>query len=119
MREPYVHEATVAMGPDGDVRGPGAAITLELCGSWEHQPPCALAAHHTQPERDGETVLLRVVFAAEPEHENDVRRRIDRALRTGSVTGPDGITTYWEFRASKTGALSPAEADHGRRIADA
>lgn len=48
MREPYVHEATVAMGPDGD-----------------------------------------------------------------------GITTHWEFRASKAGALSPGEADRGHRIADA
>ena len=64
-------------------------------------------------------MVLRVVFATEPEHEKDVRLRIDRALRTGSVTGPDGITTYWEFRASKAGALSPAEADHGRHIADA
>lgn len=53
----------------------------------------------------------------EPEHEKDVRQRIDRALRTGSVNGPDCITTYWEFRASKAGALSPAEADHGRRVA--
>lgn len=105
------------MGPDGDVRAPGAAITLELCGSWEHPPPCPLAAHHTQPESNGEAVALRVVFATEPENEGEVRRRIDRALRDGSATSPEGITTRWEFLGSRAGMLSPSEAAHARRIA--
>lgn len=117
MRSPYVHEATVAMGPDDDAGAPGAAVTLELCGSWEHRPPCPLAPHHTQPERNGGTVALRVVFATEPENEAEVRCRIDRALRQGSVTSPDGTTRHWVFLDSKAAAPSDPEAAQARRIA--
>ena len=53
MRSPFLHLATLEMSENDDDRAPGAAITLALCGSWEHSPPCPLAAHHTQPVRDG------------------------------------------------------------------
>jgi hypothetical protein len=118
MRAPYVHQATLAMDSGDDVRGPGAAITLALCGSWEHSPPCPLAAHHTHAERNGGTVILRVVFATEPENEVEVRRRIAGALRAGSVTDPAGITTHWQFRGSKADALSTSEAARAGRLAN-
>jgi hypothetical protein len=105
------------MGPDDDAGAPGAAVTLELCGSWEHRPPCPLAPHHTQPERNGETVVLRVVFATEPENEPEVRRRIDRALDGGSVTGPDGRTSHWDFLDGRAAVPSDSEAAQARRIA--
>jgi hypothetical protein len=105
------------MAPDGDVRGPGGAITLELCGSWDHSPPCPVAAHHTTAERAGGTVVLRVVFAAEPEQEAEVRRRIDRALHSGTVTSPEGVVSHWEFRGSTTVHPTPSETEHARRIA--
>jgi hypothetical protein len=56
MREVFAHEAVVAMGADEDVGAPGAAVTVALCGHWEHDPPCPLAAHHTAAERDGDVV---------------------------------------------------------------
>ena len=31
MRTPFVHQALLLMPADGDVRTPGAAITLKLC----------------------------------------------------------------------------------------
>ena len=31
------------MEPDADVRAPGAAVTVVLCGHWDHEPPCPLA----------------------------------------------------------------------------
>ncbi|MEV7133524.1 hypothetical protein AB0N24_11620 [Arthrobacter sp. NPDC093128] len=117
MRAPFVHEATVGMAADGDTRGPGGAITLELCGSWDHSPPCPVAAHHTRAERAGGTVVLRVVFATEPEDEADVRRRIDQALHSGRVTSLDGVVSHWEFHGSRIGVPTPAEAEHARRLA--
>jgi hypothetical protein len=69
MRGQYVHQATVLMAAGSDPSAPGAAITLELCGSWEHEPPCPLAPHHTDYARNGNDVTLRIVFAAEPEKE--------------------------------------------------
>jgi hypothetical protein len=63
-RRPFAHEATLDLAPDGDERAPGGAITVALCGSWSHDPPCPLAPHHTSAERRGGQVALRVLFAA-------------------------------------------------------
>ena len=117
MRAPVVDEATVGGAPDGDIRGPGGAITLELCGSWDHSPPCPLAAHYTGAARAEGTVVLRVVFATEPGHEAEVRRRIDKALRSGTVTSPEGGVSHWEFQGSGRAEPTTAEAEHGLRIA--
>jgi len=117
MRGHYVHTASLRMDADADHRAPGAAITLELCGSWDHVPPCPLAPHHTSHERNGRDVELRIVFATEPDHEGEVRARIGKALASGSLTGPDGTTTCWSLVGTKTGVLSAGELDHARRIA--
>lgn len=118
MRTPYVHQATLVMSSEADVDAPGAAVTLKLCGSWDHKPPCPIP-HHTHAERTGTAVSLRVVFATEPENEEDVRRRIDEALRTGWVTGPTGSSTQWEFHGSTVVDLSTSEAARAQRLAQA
>ena len=62
---------------------------------------------------------MRVVFATEPENEAEVRRRIDRAVREGSVTSPGGKTSHWYFLDSKAGVPSESETSPAdfRRIA--
>jgi len=123
-RSAYLHLATVTMEPAGDgmtapdIAALGAAVTRELCGSWDHQPPCPLAPHHTRPERDGDTVTLRIIFAAEPANETLVRRRIDNALRQECLTGPDGRTTRWAFLGGGPGELDPSESEHAGRLTD-
>ncbi|MFE4545351.1 hypothetical protein [Arthrobacter sp. NPDC056727] len=118
MRGAFVHQSTVEMEADGDLDALGAAVTLELCGSWDHPPPCPLAPHHTRHERNGDTVSLRIIFATEPANEAVVRSRIDSALRQGSLTGPDGRTSRWTFLSSGAGELDPSEAAHARRLTD-
>ena len=113
----YVHEATLRLDADADSAAPGAAITVALCGSWEHPPPCPLAAHHTAMQQDGDTVRLRTIFAADPQREGEVRRRIDAALAEGSLVGPDGSLSRWTFAGSGAGELTTAERQHARRIA--
>jgi hypothetical protein len=76
-----------------------------------------LAPHHTGHVRDGNEVRLRVVFATEPAQENEVRRRIEKALAGGSLTGPGGVKTNWTFRESGPAELSEAEQEQARRIA--
>ncbi|MGY4541268.1 hypothetical protein ACVWY0_001177 [Arthrobacter sp. UYNi723] len=105
------------MSSDADLDAPGAAVTLELCGSWDHKPPCP-HPHHTHAERTGNTVSLRVVFATDPDNEEDVRRRIDEALSAGSATGPDGTSSHWDFRSSSAGTVSGSEAALARRLAE-
>ena len=118
MPTPYVHQATLVMSSEADLDAPGAAITLELCGSWDHTPPCPFP-HHVNAERAGETVKLRVLFAAGPESEEDVRRRIDNALSAGRVTDSAGTSIRWEFVGSTSAELSDPELARARRLTGA
>jgi hypothetical protein len=113
----YVHEAVLDLAPDDDVGAPGAAVTVALCGSWDHEPPCPLAAHHTNAVRDGPVVRLRVLFAAEPSVVPEVRRTIEAALRGGRLAVGDGPASQWLLRASGPGRVRGTERRQGRRLA--
>ena len=63
MRQLYAHDAVVRMNPTDDPSVIGAAITVALCGDWQHEPPCPLAPHHTRTERREEKVHVRTLFA--------------------------------------------------------
>jgi hypothetical protein len=104
------------MEAGGDVRAPGAAITVALCGRWEHEPPCPIAPHHTAAERIGDEVRLRVLFAAEPAAEAEVRSRIEAALSRTRLDGPDGVATRWQFRSARSGLVRKDEATHAERL---
>jgi len=38
VRQAFAHEAVLVTEPDADVRAPGAAVTVALCGHWDHEP---------------------------------------------------------------------------------
>jgi hypothetical protein len=116
MRQAFAHEAVLAMAADGDMRAPGAAITVALCGHWDHQPPCPLAAHHTRVERVDDQVRLRTLFATDPQTEDTVRERIEHALSGGQLTGPDAVVTRWQLRSSGRSEVTADEAAHAERL---
>lgn len=116
MRQAFVHDAVVTMEAVGDVRAPGAAVTVALCGHWDHEPPCPLAPHSTGAQRSGDQVQLRVLFAAEPAAEAEVRRRIEAALAQAALTGPDGATTHWQLRSAQAGRLRDDEAQQAEQL---
>jgi hypothetical protein len=116
VRQAFVHDAVVTMDAGSDVRAPGAAITVALCGHWEHEPPCPLAPHSTDVERWGDEVRLRVLFATEPAAEAEVRSRIEAALSQAGLDGPDGVTTHWQLRSAQPGILRKDEARHAERL---
>jgi hypothetical protein len=116
VRQAFVHDAVVTMEPGGDTRAPGGAITVALCGHWEHEPPCPLAPHSTDAQPCGDQVRLRVLFAAEPAAEAEVRSRIEAALSQDGLTGPDGITTRWHLRSAQPGLLRTGEAQHAEQL---
>jgi hypothetical protein len=99
----FVHEAFLSMAPGNDIAAPGAAITVELCGGWDHEPPCPLAPHHTQAERVAD----------------EVRVRIGAALASGRLVGPDGRESRWRRRSDGPSAVRAYEQDHARRLARA
>jgi len=116
MRRAFAQDAILIMEPDADIQAPGAAVTVALCGHWEHEPPCPLVPHHTQADRIGSEARVRVLFAAEPHLEGAVRERIESALSGGQLRGPDSTITRWRLRDSRHGTVSAAEADHAERL---
>jgi hypothetical protein len=116
MRQAFAHTAELLMPAPADDGAPGAAVTVALCGHWEHPPPCPLAPHATRADRDGDTVRLRILFATEPERADEVRRLIEQALAAGELTGPDQISTRWQLTASAPGEPTEAEHDHAQRL---
>jgi hypothetical protein len=116
MRQAFAHEAVLMMEPDADMAAPGAAVTAALCGHWDHEPPCPLAPHHSRAERAGDAVRVRVLFAVEPDLECSVRQRIEAALSSGQLDGPDGVTTRWRPGVSQRSDLQAEETGHAERL---
>ena len=87
------------MESDADVRAPGAAVAVALCGHWDHEPPCPLSPHRVSADEDDGELRVRILFAAEPDAEGEVRHLIDQAV-SGQMKFPDGFTTPWRLRAS-------------------
>lgn len=105
------------MEPEDDAGAPGAAITVAVCGHWEHEPPCPLAPHHTAAERDGDVVRLRVLFASDPADEREVRRRIDDALAGSQLETPGGTIARWRLVSTEVATVRADETEHGQRLA--
>jgi hypothetical protein len=116
MRAAFAHEALLTMEPDADSGAPGAAITVELCGHWNHEPPCPLAPHHTRVEQIEGGVRLRILFAAEANNESSVREGITRALADGRLDEPGGVITRWTLRDSRRGDVLASEFEHAQEL---
>ena len=115
-RRAFAHDAVVTLDPDGDDRAPGGAITVALCGSWSHEPPCPLALHHTGVQRNGQEATLRVLFAADPEQEQRVRSLVEEALTRGEGEDRDGVRTSWRLLRSAPSPVRDEERDHADRL---
>ena len=91
----YVATASLRLADARDDRAPGAAITVDLCGHWEHEGPCRWP-HRTDSSPKGDLLEITTRFEADPEDELEVRRRIEAVLARGELEGPDGRITSWE-----------------------
>ena len=107
MKEPYAFDAVLRMAEDADVASPGGAITVALCGSWDHEPPCPLAPHHTAAKWVEGEVRLRTLFAAEPADVQEVERRIRCALSKSAE---------WAFLSGGLSEIRAGEAGHAARL---
>jgi len=117
VRETFAHDAVLVLDDDGDERAPGGAVTVALCGSWSHEPPCPLAPHHTRVHRTGAELTLRVLFAAEPQDEPRVRRLVHNVLSRGWGDSPEGVRSAWELVEEGPSPVAFEEEAHARRLA--
>jgi hypothetical protein len=84
----------IELVPGGDERAPGGAITVALCGHWEHDGPCRWP-HHTGVRRDGEALILTVDVTCDGADEDEVRRLVNGAVTSGAQVGPNGNVSRW------------------------
>ena len=116
MRTAFVHDALLDPEPALDHRAPGGAVTLALCGSLDHEPPCPLAPHHTTVEVEGSRLRVRVLFAVEAGDEPLVRELVEQALTSGVWTYPDGVVSTWSVVSCGPGEVRIDERDHADRL---
>ena len=93
------HQSThlIHLSPGSDERAPGGAVTVELCGHWDHDGSCRWP-HHTSIEADApDNHLVTVDFAAPEDEVPLVRQKIRNALEGGGLTGPDGVESKWSL----------------------
>lgn len=110
-----MHCADLVLETGADPQAPGGAVTIALCGSWDHQGACRWP-HHTHATWSGNEGDVRIVFVSEPADEVVIRKLIDAGLLGGCCTGPDGIVSRWTWRGSRVGELSPDERDQAEKM---
>jgi hypothetical protein len=117
MKRSFVQCAKVLLEPGADQAAPGGAVTLALCGSWDHVGACCWP-HHTSATWDERHGRVRVVFAADEKDEDPVRALIDQALASGKCVGPDGKLSRWQATEQCAGVLSEGERAWGAKISE-
>lgn len=116
MRTVFAHDALLDPDPALDHRAPGGAVTLALCGSLDHEPPCPLAPHHTMVDVEGARLRVRVLFAVDPAEETHVRALVVSALAGGEWTYPDGVVSHWTVVSSGADEVRQTEREHADRL---
>jgi hypothetical protein len=79
----YVLEAELELAEGVDPRAAGAAVTVELCGHWEHEGACRWP-HNSEIDAQVAPALFRTIYVADEDEEPEIRGRIERSLRDGS-----------------------------------
>ena len=105
-RYPYVHEATLRLSDGTEPAAVGAAVTVELCGHWEHEGGCRWP-HNSAIRPDGRGAAFRTLFVAPPHEESEVRNRIERALRA---------SREWTVTSTASRPLTVDEHDLAERL---
>jgi hypothetical protein len=117
MKKFFVQCAEVLLDAGADRAAPGGAVTLALCGSWDHPGPCRWP-HQTAAAWEGSRGHVRVVFTADIQDEAHVRRLIDQALAAGECIGPDGKSNSWSTSGHAAGVLTVEETRAARSAAE-
>ena len=73
-------DVDLELQPGVDTRAPGGAVTVELCGHWEHDGPCRWP-HNSRIDVDASPVRLRTIVVVSDDDRSDVVRRVEAALR--------------------------------------
>jgi hypothetical protein len=76
----FVVEAKLVLDQGCDPAAVGAAVTVELCGHWEHAVACRWP-HNNAIEVGRDHALFRALFVSARAEAAGVRKRVESALR--------------------------------------
>ena len=95
----YAHRCVFKLSLFGarDSRAPGGAVTVALCGHWDHEGACRWPHLSTIEEGDDGTYRLTVEFDVPDNKIDEVKEKIRLGLETGGLVGPDGRRTTWQI----------------------
>ena len=98
------YECMIKLAADADERAPGGAVTVSLCGQWDHEGLCRWPHYSTlEPRADGLSRLV-VDFNAVPQDVELVRAKIKAGVETGRLVGPDGRISKWRIYQTEEGS---------------
>jgi hypothetical protein len=97
MAPVHAHEAVLELETDDAAVAPGAAVTVELCGHWQHEGACRWPHRTLVASRVGRVLGVRVLYAAPASELEDVRSRVVAGRHRGDLTGPDGAVHRWRI----------------------
>src|ERR687898_3600605 len=103
----FVHEVELRLESGTDRAAVGAAVTAALCGHWEHEGPCRWP-HNNAVGAAGPATAFRTLFVAPAGEEEEVRDRIERALREGPG---------WAVLETRARPVLPGEQPLAERLA--
>jgi hypothetical protein len=118
-RGAYAHTGTVRL-TSGAADAVAAAITVALCGRWDHDGPCPLAPHHTSWHPDPSTPAIihtRTIYAVQAARQHDAVDHIREGLAAERLVAPDGATATWRLLDDRPSPIEPHEVDHADRLA--
>lgn len=101
-----MHQAELLLGEDTDPATPGAAVTVALCGHWEHEGPCRWP-HNNAIDAGRVPARFRTLFVA-----NAVEEQAIRELIVGALTGGAG----WSVSSNGARAVDATERGLARRL---
>jgi hypothetical protein len=102
----HVVEAEIELTEGVDPAAVGAAVTVELCGDWQHHGPCRWP-HNNAIDDERVPARFRTLFVANRSEAQAVRDRIEAALRGASA---------WRVLALRTRAVSDGERELAARL---
>ena len=72
-------EAELDLAPGTDPRAPGGAVTIGLCGGWDHEGPCRWP-HNSRVDTSVNPAVLHVVVATDDEDMGEILTRVETGL---------------------------------------
>ena len=116
-RNGLVEEAVVRLtSAAGGVEAVGAAVTVALCGHWDHSGPCRWPHNTSASPADGGAFTVVTIVIVDVADEPLVRSAIRQAVGAGELPGVEAAGS-WEVVTQRTRPMTPDEARVAGRLA--